>query len=333
MATLKASKEEQAAAMQAPLSAQFAMDTFAGRFQYFSRICDPRHLIRSEKEIEDARTLLSRAKVKNSETEHARHVLAGTTHPSSGEIIPAPCRMGSWVLMGTVPITGLTVMSRFYPTNLLGVGLLQWCNQSVNASVNFFNGSAVAGGEEGMQVFAQGYTGACASAVGIALGFGIFLRRNANNPFLKSVGKYAPFPATALANCINTALVRQHELKEGIMVTDAAGNPMGKSKIAAKKAISETCVTRVVIPAGNFIMAPFLYHLIESRTLTLIRRPYLVIPLQVGLTMSCFFATLPTSLALYDQRGSIDLRELEPQIAQKVADRRDGGILFYHKGV
>jgi hypothetical protein len=251
--------------MDAPLSEQFAMDTFAGRFQYFSRICDPMHLIRNDEEIEGARALLSTAKVKNLETEQARHVLAGTTHPGSGEIIPAPCRMGSWVLMGTVPITGLTVMSRFYPTSLLGAGLFQWYNQSVNASINFFNGSAVAGGDEGMQVFAQGYTGACVSAVGLALGYGIFLRRNASNPFLKSVGKYAPFPATALANCINTALVRQHELKEGIVVTDAAGNPMGKSKIAAKKAIAETCVTRIVIPAGNFIMAPLLYSLIESR--------------------------------------------------------------------
>jgi hypothetical protein len=49
--------------------------------------------------------------------------------------------------------------------------------------------------------------------------------------------------------------------------------------------------------------------------------------------MSCFFATLPTSLALYDQRGSIGIRELEPQIAQEVANRRGGDVLHYHKGV
>lgn len=43
------------------------------------------------------------------------------------------------------------------------------------------------------------------------------------------------FPLTATASTINAVLMRQHEFKEGIEVNDEKGNPVGVSRVAAKR--------------------------------------------------------------------------------------------------
>ncbi len=49
------------------------------------------------------------------------------------------------------------------------------------------------------------------------------------------VQRFIPYPAVACASTINTVLMRNHELTEGIEVVDDKGNVVGTSKIAAKK--------------------------------------------------------------------------------------------------
>ena len=49
------------------------------------------------------------------------------------------------------------------------------------------------------------------------------------------VQRFIPYPAVACASTLNTVLMRNHELREGIEVVDEHGNVVGTSKIAAKK--------------------------------------------------------------------------------------------------
>lgn len=49
------------------------------------------------------------------------------------------------------------------------------------------------------------------------------------------VQRFIPYPAVACASTLNTVLMRNHELREGIEVVDEQGNVVGTSKIAAKK--------------------------------------------------------------------------------------------------
>ena len=53
------------------------------------------------------------------------------------------------------------------------------------------------------------------------------------------VSRLAPFVAVCLANGLNTGLMRSEELNNGIVVTDENGNPLGQSKLAARKAIGQ----------------------------------------------------------------------------------------------
>ena len=223
-----------------PLCKDYDMKTYWGRLKYFALQSSPEHMFTTDDDIENARECLRDACSRNdfgvtvanqvdkpatvAEAEavaqgeriwNARFILCGATHPSSEDTIPTPFRMGSWVAMGTFPITGLMATALSPTASVLRIGALQWWNQSINASINYYNGSALASGEEATNVFMQGYFGACAAAVGIGMGLG---RACANMPALKSVQRYAPYPAVALANVFNTYLVRRHETEQGVEV-------------------------------------------------------------------------------------------------------------------
>ncbi len=64
----------------------------------------------------------------------------------------------------------------------------------------------------------------------------LLLKANGLSPAKKMmVQRFIPYPAVACASTLNTVLMRNHELREGIEVVDEQGNVVGTSKIAAKK--------------------------------------------------------------------------------------------------
>ena len=50
------------------------------------------------------------------------------------------------------------------------------------------------------------------------------------------------------ASTLNVILMRLNELDVGIEVLDKDGNIVGTSKLAAKKALQETAITRALLP-------------------------------------------------------------------------------------
>jgi hypothetical protein len=143
-------------------------------------------------------------------------------------------------------------------------------------------------------------------------------RACAKMPFLRPIAAYAPYPAVALANVFNTYLVRRHETVSGVAVHvgGAQGETIGMSKAAAWQGILDTCVSRVIIPAGNFLVVPFLYNQLVTRSpkyaMQLMMRPSLGVAVQMGLTLGVYYAMLPVALAIYDQEGEISVKDLEP---------------------
>ena len=61
-------------------------------------------------------------------------------------------------------------------------------------------------------------------------------------------------PATA--STLNAVLMRNHELREGIVVVDEEGEEVGTSVVAARRAVRETAITRALLPAPILLIPP-----------------------------------------------------------------------------
>eukprot|EP00040_Diaphanoeca_grandis_P037137 m.240373 g.240373 ORF g.240373 m.240373 type:complete len:422 (+) comp33764_c8_seq2:478-1743(+) len=258
--------------------------------------------------------------------EEARWVLAGSIHPDSGDTIPLPCRIGTFPIFGSLPVSGLVYFAKYLPSNIMAAGFGQWWNQSQNACTSFVNGATAVGGDEVTSKFVSGYVQGVSVAMALAIGTSVALRRVPSKSAFTKLLPFAPFPAVAAGNVCNTILVRKHELDDGIEVTDIDGNVVGVSVMAAKKAIYETCVTRVLLPAGNFLIAPIVIY---PLALACRNQPWTRFPVIAVSTFAVFAAWLPVSLAAYPQRGAMQISELEPNISELT----EKAVLYYNKGL
>ncbi|KAJ4938981.1 hypothetical protein JOQ06_028444 [Pogonophryne albipinna] len=182
-------------------------------------------------------------------------------------------------------------MSGFIPFGT-PVGL----NQSHNACVNYSNRNASKPAPASK--FFQGYLGAVTSAVSIAasarqraqnkivgcleggptavwggagalqlkVGLNVLIQKSSRfSPTTRLlVQRFIPFPAVATANVCNVVLMRHSELSEGISVLDDNGNVVGTSKVAAKHALLETALTRVVMPMPILMLPPIIMAALEN---------------------------------------------------------------------
>ncbi|KAG8013062.1 Sideroflexin-5, partial [Nibea albiflora] len=196
-------------------------------------------------------------------------------HPDTGEKIFMPFRMS-----GTEAYCGVEVVGLLLPNQtLVSTIFWQWLNQSHNACVNYSNRNASKPAP--VSKFVQGYLGAVTSAVSIAQ---TLIKPSAtfSHDIIKGViaaclpvlhygptsrllvQRFIPFPAVASANVCNVVLMRHSELSEGISVLDDDGNVVGTSKVAARHALLETAVTRVVLPMPILVLPPMIMAVLEK---------------------------------------------------------------------
>ena len=113
------------------------------------------------------------------------------------------------------------------PTSLPHIIAGQWLNQTQNAAITWCNRPPppVESTQEQAQTNARlsetaravaAYVAACATAIPIAVGAGLGANRS---PLLRPLGKFAPYPAVALANVVNTCMMRSDDLVSGVPVT------------------------------------------------------------------------------------------------------------------
>ncbi|XP_071828039.1 sideroflexin-5-like [Apostichopus japonicus] len=310
---------------------RFDQGTFLGRYRHFLDIIDPRTLFTTKKQLEDAIKLLDDFKsgtrsenVSNKELWEAQKIKQAIIHPDTGKKIFMPFRMSGYVPFGTPTVVGLLL-----PNQTLGTTIFwQWLNQSHNACVNFSNRNATK--ETPPSRFLLGYVGAVSSACSIAVGLNVLINKSsALGPTGQLVKRFVPFPAVALANICNVTLMRYTELWEGIEVTDSKGNVLGTSKIAAKSALVETAMTRVVLPAPVLLLPPIIMTFIENRTKFLKKFPRMHFPLQVIVCTASFAFALPLAISLFPQTAQMKITELEPEI-QAATDEE---MVHYNKGL
>ncbi|XP_041612612.1 sideroflexin-5 isoform X2 [Vulpes lagopus] len=272
-----------------------AVTSFYGRLRHFLDIIDPRTLFVTERRLREAVQLL----------EDYKH---GTLHPG---------------------VTNEQVVGLLLPNQTLASTVFwQWLNQSHNACVNYANRNATK--PSPASKFIQGYLGAVISAVSIAVGLNVLVQKaNKFTPATRLlVQRFVPFPAVASANICNVVLMRYGELEEGIDVLDGDGNLVGSSKIAARHALLETALTRVVLPMPILVLPPIVMSMLE-KTALLQARPRLLLPVQSLVCLAAFGLALPLAISLFPQMSEIETSQLEPEIARATSSR----TVVYNKGL
>ncbi|XP_038254374.1 sideroflexin-5 isoform X6 [Dermochelys coriacea] len=292
---------------------RFQQTSFYGRFRHFLDIVDPRTLFVTESRLKEAVQLLEDYKhgtlppgVTNKELWGAQKIKQAIIHPDTNEKIFMPFRMSGYIPFGT-PI---------------------WLNQSHNACVNYANRNATK--PSPTSKFIQGYLGAVISAVSIAVGLNVLVQRaNKFTPATRLlIQRFVPFPAVASANICNVVLMRHTELEEGIDVLDSNGNIVGSSRIAAKHALIETALTRVVLPMPILVLPPIIMSILEKTSL-LRARPRMVLPVQGFVCLAAFGLALPLAISLFPQMSEIETSRLEPEIAMATTNK----TVVYNKGL
>ncbi|XP_046772774.1 sideroflexin-5 isoform X2 [Gallus gallus] len=230
----------------------------------------------------------------------------------------------SYIPFGTPIVVGLLLPNQTIASTVFW----QWLNQSHNACVNYANRNATK--PSPTSKFIQGYLGAVISAVSIAVGLNVLVQRaNKFTPATRLlIQRFVPFPAVASANICNVVLMRHTELEEGIDVLDNNGNIVGSSRIAAKHALLETALTRVVLPMPILVLPPIIMSILEKTSL-LRSRPRMVLPVQSLVCLAAFGLALPLAISLFPQMSEIETSRLEPEIAMATPSK----TVIYNKGL
>lgn len=186
-----------------------------------------------------------------------------------------------------------------------------------------------------MSALVTGYLGAVASSVSIAVGLNQLIRRAAVSDRLRTtLSRFVPYPAVATASSCNMLLMRRTELSQGIDVKDSEGRVVGTSQEAAKRAVFQTMLTRVVLPAPLLLIPPMTMMAIDRVTPLLKRFPKLRLPVEATVCVVAFVFGLPLAISLFPQEGSLPTMQAEPRFHNLVDSRgRKVDTLYFNKGL
>lgn len=310
---------------------RFDQSTFNGRLKHFLDVIDPRTLLVGEKKLQSSIKLLNDFKngtlppgITNKELWEAKKMKQAIIHPDTGDKVFMPFRMSGFVPFGTPFIVGMLLPNPTIPKTIIW----QWLNQSHNACVNYANRNASK--PTPLHRFIIGYFGAVTSAVSIAVGLSFLIKKaNRFTPATKMlIQRFVPFPAVATASTCNVILMRNNELSEGIEVFDANNKNVGTSLVAAKKALFETAITRMFLPAPILLIPPIVMSFLE-KTRFLKQYPRMHLPCNAVVCTISFGCALPVAIALFPQFSKLSVKDLEPEIQKSTKEE----YLYCNKGL
>ncbi len=284
-------------------------------------------------ELDGAKNLLEQYRAKQEppgtteeDVWRAKVIYDSAFHPQTGEKNFFLGRMSCQV-PGNMIITGM--MMTWYKSNTATI-LLQWANQTFNATANYTNRNASSNITN--EMLAQAYVAATVLSVSVAVGLNKMIAKSATLS-KGMIGRFVPLTAIAAANCINIPMMRQVELQEGIMVSTEDGVEIGKSKAAALGAVGQVVPSRVIMAIPNMGFTPVIMGALDSRGLFR-AYPFLNLPLTTLTTGIMLVFSTPLCCAIFPQQAQIKLENLEPELQEKVKALIPGAtVLYYNKGL
>ncbi|KAI9223403.1 Tricarboxylate/iron carrier [Blastocladiella britannica] len=304
---------------------------YLGRVRHFIEVTDPRTLFASDRELQRAKALMDGYKrgvvdplVSVDEYWRAKKLYSATFHPDDGEKVFLPFRMSCFVPTNMFVLFGMLNSS---PT-FAGIVFWQWLNQSVNVAVNYANANKTV--PMSMTETATAYAGAVTASCGVALG----LQRLADKGTLpRRATALIPFAAVAIAGTANVFLMRQKELREGIVVEDDEGVVRGKSPTAGWSAVSQVSVSRVATAAPCLVVPPLIMARVSGMRMFR-HNPRWLAPVQLAVVAGSLMTALPCAIALFPQRARVPVTDLEPEFqGLRKANGDPVTHLYYNKGL
>jgi len=231
---------------------EFDMSSYVGRFMSFRKICNPFIAFYSNRKIKDMQKLLEDQKEAEEEQFNfkgdyklpmsedeilklkiARTVVRTAIHPDTGEFIPWPMRMSSFIVCN-LPISYGMIITAPTPMNTI---IWQGINQTYNASVNYGNRNA--SGKTSIQDIGKSYAVAMTASISVSLIIRkVIAMKVGNVKGAKGIiyNSISAFFAVSTAGFINAYLMRLKELDTGIDIyePDHPEVVVGKSKAAAE---------------------------------------------------------------------------------------------------
>ncbi|XP_050754859.1 sideroflexin-2 [Gymnogyps californianus] len=309
--------------------------TFVGRLKHFLNITDPRTVLVPEEELDQAKALVEGCRAglvppgsSREQLLYAKKLYDSAFHPDSGEKMNLIGRM-SFQVPGGMALTGC--MLQFYRT-VPAVVFWQWVNQSFNAIVNYTNRNAAS--PISLRQIAVAYVTATGTALATAVGLNLYtkVRRAGAGPPL--LARWVPFAAVAAANCVNIPMMRQQEIINGVVVTDRDNNELGRSRRAAAKGIVQVVVSRIAMAAPGMIILPIIMERLEKFPF-MQRIRVLHGPLQVLLCGGFLLFMVPAACALFPQRCSLALADLELELRDSIMAKHGDKVpyVYFNKGL
>ncbi|XP_062522779.1 sideroflexin-1-like [Corticium candelabrum] len=309
---------------------RYDQKAFLGRARHFFLTTDPRNLVATSKQLDDAKQLLQQYKsgmepsgTTDDDVWNAKRLYDSAFHPETGEKMFVMGRMSAQVPCN-MTITGC--MLTFYRSTP-AILFWQWINQSFNAIVNYTNRSGDTGVSNRQLLSA--YVAATGGAIAAALGVSYTAKKAP--PIVARLG---PFAAVAAANCINIPMMRRRELESGINVFDEDGNELGKSKIAARKAITQVVVSRVGMATPGMVLVPVVINFLARFRWYARYARFIEAPIQtLGVGFFLVFAT-PLCCALFPQQSSLPVSQLEQELQEHIAATSQSTTkVYFNKGL
>ncbi|GFR98372.1 sideroflexin [Elysia marginata] len=308
---------------------RYDQSTYSGRAKHFFITTNPLNLFVSGQRLDEAKAVVERYRkgeippdFSEEKLWEAKNLYDSAFHPDTKEKMFILGRMSAQVPMN-MTITGC--MMTFYKTTP-AVIFWQWFNQTFNAVVNYTNRS----GDTPIspQQLGISYAMATGGAVTTALTLNSIVKK-----MPPIVGRFVPFAAVAAANCINIPCMRSKELLSGIPVFDADGNRVGESTRAATSAISQVVVSRIIMAMPGMMIPPFIMNALEKKPF-MKRMPWLNAPIQVSLIGFLLIFATPLCCALFPQKSSMAVANLEPEVRDKIQALPNApGIVYFNKGL
>jgi len=307
---------------------RYDQSTYWGRAQHFFNTTNPLNLLASPAQLDEAKEKIEKYKkgelpaVTEDEIWAAKNLVDSAFHPDTGEKMFLPGRMSAQVPFN-MTITGC--MMTFYKTTP-AVVFWQWVNQSFNAVVNYTNRA----GDSPIPLSTLGTSYCAATTAALTAGLGLNSLTK-NLPPL--VGRLVPFCAVAAANCVNIPMMRRLELQNGIMLETAEGDKIGESVTAARTGIAMVTISRIGMAAPGMVMIPLIMNKLDARGLFK-KYPKANAPLQVFLVGLILTFATPLCCAIFEQKASIAVADIEPHLQDKIKSLPNPPtLLYYNKGL